>query len=323
MDDRCVDVVIRHDTPALVYALTHARCESLAERLSLDAFQAAPYHAGLPARPARTCRTPSSPGGSTSWSPPARSAWASTNPTSATVVHAGVPGEPRRLLPGDRPGRPRRASRPAAVLVHDPRTIRIPRSLAARTHLGEATVHSIVDAIENAGWAASPSRTWSTPRGARPRRRPRGQRAERTWASSAQRTAATGWSNRDAAAARRPTLTEQLMERGQAAPSSAGQPHGRGSRVRGDAPAAAGPNCWRTSARPTRRRAATATTTRRRGRRRHLVRRSSAGCRCATGSGAKVSCMSHDDHELLVYFDSVGYKHLTASALKTGILERG
>jgi ATP-dependent DNA helicase RecQ len=32
--------------------------------------------------------------------------------------------------------------------------------------------------------------------------------------------------------------------------------------------------------------------------------------------------MSHDDHELLVYFTSVGYKHLTASALESGILER-
>jgi ATP-dependent DNA helicase RecQ len=31
--------------------------------------------------------------------------------------------------------------------------------------------------------------------------------------------------------------------------------------------------------------------------------------------------MSQDDHELLVYFTSVGYKHLTASTLVSGILE--
>lgn len=32
--------------------------------------------------------------------------------------------------------------------------------------------------------------------------------------------------------------------------------------------------------------------------------------------------LSQDEHELLVYFTSVGYKHLTASALASGILER-
>jgi ATP-dependent DNA helicase RecQ len=31
--------------------------------------------------------------------------------------------------------------------------------------------------------------------------------------------------------------------------------------------------------------------------------------------------LSRDDHELLVYFDSVGYKHLTASTLSSGILK--
>lgn len=31
--------------------------------------------------------------------------------------------------------------------------------------------------------------------------------------------------------------------------------------------------------------------------------------------------LSRDDHELLVYFDSVGYKHLTASTLTSGILQ--
>jgi ATP-dependent DNA helicase RecQ len=32
--------------------------------------------------------------------------------------------------------------------------------------------------------------------------------------------------------------------------------------------------------------------------------------------------LSQDDHELLVYFESVGYKHLTASTLSSGILHR-
>jgi ATP-dependent DNA helicase RecQ len=32
--------------------------------------------------------------------------------------------------------------------------------------------------------------------------------------------------------------------------------------------------------------------------------------------------LSRDDHALLVYFTKVGYKHLTASTLASGILER-
>lgn len=31
--------------------------------------------------------------------------------------------------------------------------------------------------------------------------------------------------------------------------------------------------------------------------------------------------LSRDDHELLVYFPTAGYKHLTASTLTSGILE--
>lgn len=45
VDDRCVDVIIEHETPALVYALTHARCEALADRLRHDAFRVAPITA--------------------------------------------------------------------------------------------------------------------------------------------------------------------------------------------------------------------------------------------------------------------------------------
>jgi ATP-dependent DNA helicase RecQ len=33
--------------------------------------------------------------------------------------------------------------------------------------------------------------------------------------------------------------------------------------------------------------------------------------------------LSRDDHELLVYFTSVGYKHLTAASLSSGILRPG
>jgi superfamily II DNA helicase RecQ len=42
----------------------------------------------------------------------------------------------------------------AAGLVHDPSTIRIPRSLAARTHLGEAVLHRVVDEPAELGFLA-------------------------------------------------------------------------------------------------------------------------------------------------------------------------
>lgn len=80
--------------------------------------------------------------------PQARSAWASTSPDIRTVVHAGVPASIddyyQEIGRGGRDGRSA-----TAVLVHDPRTIRIPRLLAARTHLGEDTFHRVVDVVEN------------------------------------------------------------------------------------------------------------------------------------------------------------------------------
>jgi ATP-dependent DNA helicase RecQ len=149
VDDRAVEVVLANDSPTLVYALTHARCETLAERLSLDAYRVAPYHAGLPA--ARRARVQDDFLAGRLEAVVATSAFGMgiDKPDVRTVVHAGVPGSLDEYY--QEIGRAGRDGAPAhAVVVYDPRTIRIPRLLAARSRLAPSTVHKIIDAIEAA-----------------------------------------------------------------------------------------------------------------------------------------------------------------------------
>lgn len=154
VDDRCVDVLIRHDTPALVYALTHARCEALADRLRHDAFRAAPYHGGMTAAARADVQDRFFAGKLDIVVATSAFGMGIDKPDIRTVVHAGVPASIDDYYQEiGRAGRDGEAA--AAVLVHDPRTIRIPRLLAARTHLGEDTVHFVVDAIENAPGTAT------------------------------------------------------------------------------------------------------------------------------------------------------------------------
>ncbi|GAB2995777.1 RecQ family zinc-binding domain-containing protein [Amycolatopsis acidiphila] len=150
VDDRCVEVLIEQETPALIYALTHARCESLADRLRLDAFRAAPYHGGMTAGARARVQDEFSAGQLDVVVATSAFGMGIDKPDIRTVVHAGVPASIDDYY--QEIGRAGRDGKPAAaVLVHDPRTIRIPRLLAARTRLGEATLHRVVDAIENAG----------------------------------------------------------------------------------------------------------------------------------------------------------------------------
>jgi ATP-dependent DNA helicase RecQ len=147
VDDRVVEVVIAHQTPALVYALTHQRCEALADRLRHVAFTAAAYHAGLPATDRATVQDRFFRGSLDVVVATSAFGMGIDKPDVRTVVHAGVRGSLDEY--SQEIGRAGRDGRPAAaVLVHDPRTIRIPRLLAARSRLRAQDIHAVVDILD-------------------------------------------------------------------------------------------------------------------------------------------------------------------------------
>lgn len=318
VDDRCVEVLIEHETPALVYALTHARCESLADRLRRDAFRAAPYHAGLDARTRADVQDRFFSGALDVVVATSAFGMGIDKPDIRTVVHAGVPASIDDYY--QEIGRAGRDGRPAtAVLVHDPRTVRIPRLLAARTHLAETTLHRVVDAIENAC----------------------GDTTVADLATSA-----------DVPAHAVDRVVNELTELGFV--EFAGSGRHRVVRPRGQLPAPADLagqlvdiDQRRQAVLSSRLNAARAYAESTRCRRAELlayfgehydspcgncdndrVPRTANTTHATTSRGVAVrhrlwgpgQLLSQDDHELLVYFASVGYKHLTASTLTSGIL---
>jgi ATP-dependent DNA helicase RecQ len=314
VDDRVVEVIIAHETPALGYALTHARCESLADRLRQAAFTAAPYHAGLPA--AERAKVQDRFFGGSLDVVVATSAFGMgiDKPDVRTVVHAGVPGSLDEYY--QEIGRAGRDGNPAAaVLVHDPRTIRIPRLLATRSRLRAGDVHAVVDVLDGTSEPVALEDLVKASRVSRPA-------VERVLAELGEVGIVTIDANTvtchvlpsDAAVRLEATGQRRqavIASRIQAARAYAETTHCRRAELLAyfgdyyDPPCG---NCDNDRAIDAGRQAAVHAEPADRGRRvRHRL----------WGDG---TLLHHDDHELIVVFDSVGYRTLTPAALTDGRL---
>ncbi len=315
IDDRTVEVVIEHDTPTLVYALTHARCESVTDRLKLDAYRAAPYHAGMSAGRRAEVQDAFFAGRLDVVVATSAFGMGIDKPDIRTVVHAGVPGSLDEYY--QEIGRAGRDGKPAAaVLVHDARTVRIPRLLAARAHIPDRTVHAVVDALEatrgrvtlaelaEAGGVAKATVErvvdellelgFVTPAGndgvtVPPRMAP-GAYARVTQAGSRRQAILTSRieAAREYAETTRCRRGELLGYFGEHYPVPC---RSCDNDVLGDAPPTA-----------------------------PVAAVPDGGKRVTHRLWGPGTLLSEDDHELVVAFDSVGYRHLTAAALTNGLL---
>lgn len=319
IDDRCAEVLAEQETPALVYALTHARCESLTARLQADGFRVAPYHGGMSARSRAETQDRFFAGELDIVVATSAFGLGIDKPDVRTVVHAGVPGSLDDYY--QEIGRAGRDGKPAAaVLVHDPRTIRIPRSLAARSRLTDDTLQRIVEAVEAVNGMIPVDELAKVAEVAQ-------HSADRVVNELAELgfigVAESGSERILECRGRIPApaqLTEQLVDlnrRRQAVLASritTARAYAESTRCRrsellayfGEHYEAPCGNCDNDG-----------------------QSGPAGGTGPSVDGGAPVrhrlwgdgQLLSRDDHELLVYFTDVGYKHLTASTLTSGILE--
>lgn len=142
-DDVVVREVLAGDTPALVYAASRHHCEELAARFSRDVLRAKPYHAGLPA--AERARTQDDFLGGTLDVVVATSAFGLgiDKPDVRTVVHAMPPGSLDEYY--QEVGRAGRDGAPArAVLVFNEADLRLPRLFAAAARIHDEDVAAVL-----------------------------------------------------------------------------------------------------------------------------------------------------------------------------------
>ena len=144
--DRTVEVIISHQTPALVYAMSHARCEDIANRLNLSALKAAAYHAGMTARQRSQVQDQFFAGQLDVVAATSAFGMGIDKADVRTVVHAGVPAGLDDYY--QEIGRAGRDGAPShAVLVYDPRSLRIPRLFAAQSRIPDAKIRAVTRAL--------------------------------------------------------------------------------------------------------------------------------------------------------------------------------
>ncbi|MCY1145497.1 RecQ family ATP-dependent DNA helicase [Actinoplanes sp. Pm04-4] len=315
IEDRTVEVMLAHETPALVYALTHTHCEELAERLRLDAYKTAAYHAGVPAAERARIQDAFFAGELDIVVATSAFGMGIDKPDIRTVVHAGVPGSLDEYYQEvGRAGRDGNAA--AVVLVHDSRAVRIPRLLAARARVPAETVTAVVHQLEAAhgqvaladvATAAGVSHT-ATQRVAT-------ELIEQGFLTSSGRdevTVATPVpaSARDAVLAsgdRRQTILASQIDTARHYAETTQCRRAELLAYFGEHYPAPCGNCDNDAAAPP---------------------PAAATWSPTTGDGTRVThkywgsglLLSRDDHELSVLFDSVGYRHLTPAVLTNGLL---
>ncbi|HEY7176437.1 MAG TPA: RecQ family ATP-dependent DNA helicase [Micromonosporaceae bacterium] len=145
--DRTVEVILAAETPAIVYATSHARCEDIAQRLQRVAYRAEAYHAGLPGKRRSEIQDAFFAGRLDVIAATSAFGMGIDKADVRTVVHAGPPGSLDEYY--QEIGRAGRDGMPArAELVFDSRSLRIPRLFASRPKLAADVVRPVVAALE-------------------------------------------------------------------------------------------------------------------------------------------------------------------------------
>lgn len=311
-------------TPALVYAATRQHCEDLAERLQDQVLRAAPYHAGLPS--AKRSATQDAFLGGDLDVVVATSAFGLgiDKPDVRSVVHASPPGSLDEYY--QEVGRAGRDGQPArAVLVFNPGDLRLPRMFASAARVRDADVDTVLAVLtRTAGPLALPELASRTGLGAR-----RTEKVVERLADAGASTLHDGivtphLDSTDTAAAtvRRAHDAEQARHaiaesRIDAVRHYAETQHCRRAELLawfGEVFTAPCGNCDNDH-RPSRPQP-------------HKPVRPTPDPLPPVEPGTQVQhrtwgpgvVLSADPHELFIVFDSVGYRHLTPSALTTGLL---
>ena len=150
VEDAAVTAALGLPTPSLVYSASRAGCERLADRLRLTGLTAQPYHAGLPT--AERTATQDAFLADRLDIVVATSAFGMgiDKPDVRAVVHAGPPGSLDEYY--QEIGRAGRDGGEAhALLVFAERALQLPKLFATRSRLGDGDVRRVVDALLAAG----------------------------------------------------------------------------------------------------------------------------------------------------------------------------